>query len=301
MRGSNTRRGFTLVELLVVIAIIGILIALLLPAVQAAREAARRSQCSNQLKQWGLAMHNYHDVRGALPFGMTNAPRHTWVISVMPFAEQTAISNAYDQKLGFWQPPNIVPSATTGLLNQQIPIYFCPSDRTGYWRGDVYWRSRSNYVVNFGNTRTTGAAGTAPFGYNVSKKMSEVTDGLSNTMFLGEVLLSNSDDYWDCRGDVHNDDDGAFFSTFNTPNAGIDYCIICNPYPSTTRLSACVNTGTRYDGSAGAPAVSVRSQHPGGAQVLLGDGSVRFVSATIALNVWQAAGSSQGGESLSLP
>jgi prepilin-type N-terminal cleavage/methylation domain-containing protein len=294
------RRAFTLVELLVVIAIIGILIAMLLPAVQAAREAARRSQCSNHLKQWGLAMHNYHDIQGSLPIGMASTPRHTWVISVLPHMEQSATYNAYDQKVGFWQPPNTVYGAATGLLNVQIPTYFCPSNRTGYWRGDPYWRSRGNYVVNFGNTRVTGSGASAPFGFDWSARMADLTDGLSNTLLLAEVVMAARDDQWDCRGDIHNDDDGAFFATVNTPNSGIDFCVICTP-STTVDPPPCATapwTWPRFNNSATSPAVSSRSMHPGGVQALLGDGSVRFVSSTVALNVWQAQGSSQGGESL---
>lgn len=297
------RRAFTLVELLVVIAIIGILIALLLPAVQAAREAARRSQCSNHLKQWGLAMHNYHDLQKSFPIGMARAPRHTWVISVLPLVEQTALYNAYSQILGFWQAPNTVYGTANGLLYTQIPTYFCPSNRTGYWKGDLYWRSRANYVVNFGNTRTTGSAASAPFGFDVCYKMSDVTDGLSNTLLMAEVVMAAQDELWDCRGDVHNDDDGAFFATVNTPNSGIDGCVICTPstHPVPPPCVAVPWTTPRFNHVIDSPAVSSRSMHPGGTQVVLGDGSARFVSSTVALNIWQAQGSSQGGESLQSP
>jgi len=297
------RRAFTLVELLVVITIIGILIALLLPAVQAAREAARRSQCSNNLKQWGLAMHTYHDVQKSLPIGMARTPRHTWVISLLPQVEQSGIYNAYDQRMGFWQPPNIVTNSEAGLMNVQVPLYFCPSDRKGYWRGDDYWRTRGNYVVNFGNTRSTPPASSAPFGFDQSFGLHHITDGTSNTLFVAEVIMANADTEWDCRGDIHNDDDGAFFATVNTPNSGVDSCVICTPAGS-LRLPACTPaawTWPRFNNSASSPAVSSRSLHPGGVQALLGDGSVRFFSSTIALSVWQALGSSQGGVAVSAP
>jgi prepilin-type N-terminal cleavage/methylation domain-containing protein len=294
-------RGFTLVELLVVIAIIGILVALLLPAIQAAREAARRSQCSNHLKQWALAMQSYHDIHKSLPLGMARTPRHTWVVSLWPQIEQAGLADAYDPNLGFWQPPNTITNSPNGLINQQVPVYYCPSDRKGFWRADQYWRTRGNYVVNFGNTRATGSAATAPFGFDRSSRLGDITDGLANTMFLAEVIMAVADNQWDCRGDVHNDDDGAFFATVNTPNSGIDACIICTPPPGTPYLPPCTLTSTRFNNSATSPAVSARSLHPGGAQVAMGDGTVRFVNSSIALNVWQAAGSSQGGEAASLP
>jgi prepilin-type N-terminal cleavage/methylation domain-containing protein len=301
---SGRKCGFTLVELLVVIAIIGILVALLLPAIQAAREAARRSQCGNNLKQWALAMQIYHDVHKALPMGMARVPRHTWVTTLWPHLEQSGLADSYDSNLGFWQAPNTIINSPDGLMNQVVPAYYCPSDRMGYWRADQYWRTRGNYVVNFGNTRAGGQAGSAPFGFNRSARLSHITDGLSNTMFLAEIIMALADNVWDCRGDIHNDDDGAFFATVNTPNSGLDACIICNSPQSNQYLPPCtsVPSGTgRFNNSATSPTVSSRSLHPGGAQVAMGDGGVRFVASSIALNVWQAIGSSQGGESESLP
>lgn len=301
---SPGNRGFTLVELLVVIAIIGILVALLLPAIQAAREAARRSQCSNNLKQWALAMQLYHDSHKILPMGMARVPRHTWVVSLWPHLEQSGLADSYDPKVGFWQPPNTITSSEAGLMNQRVPVYYCPSDRGGFWRADVYWRTRGNYVVNFGNTRVVGSAASAPFGFDRSSRLSEVIDGLSNTMSVAEVIMALEDNLWDCRGDIHNDDDGSFFATVNTPNSGVDSCVICTPSLSSQYLPACATapfTSPRFPGTATAPAVSSRSMHPGGVQVAMCDGAVRFVTSSIALNVWQAAGSSMGAETESLP
>ncbi len=295
--------GFTLVELLVVIAIIGILVALLLPAVQAAREASRRAQCGSNLKQWGVAMQTYHDIHRSLPIGMARTPRHTWVFSLLPQVEQASLYEAYDQKLGFWQPPNIITNSADGLMNQQVPVYFCPSNRQGYWRGDAYWRTRGNYVVNFGNTRAAAGFDSAPFGFDRASKLRDITDGLSNTLFLAEVIMAARDDLWDCRGDFHNDDDGAMFATVNTPNSGVDWCVVCTPtagvFPPPCATAA--YTSPRFNNSASSPAVSSRRMHPGGVQVALGDGAVRFVSTDIALSVWQAAGSAQGAEADKLP
>src|SRR5437660_530008 len=110
MRGPRSHRrptdGFTLIELLVVIAIIAVLIALLLPAVQAAREAARRAQCVNNLKQLGIAMHNYHDTNGSFPIGRQGKPRRTWTFGILPFIEQTTLYNAINFSTDFYQRQN---------------------------------------------------------------------------------------------------------------------------------------------------------------------------------------------------
>src|SRR5216110_786370 len=137
------RKGFTLVELLVVIAIIGILVALLLPAIQAAREAGRRATCQNTIRQWGMAMQNYHSARNKLPEGNRINPRRVWVIFTWPYVEDQTHAAAYDQKTDFWKPPNTIDFTTDGIYAKPIPIYFCPSDRPGaLWKGDRWYRSR---------------------------------------------------------------------------------------------------------------------------------------------------------------
>ena len=111
VRTSRSRLAFTLVELLVVIAIIGVLVALLLPAVQSAREASRRTQCTNHLRQWTLAMHNYNDTNGALPYGPREVPstrRHSWVPALWPYVEQKGIYDQYSWDVGFYLPPNTI-------------------------------------------------------------------------------------------------------------------------------------------------------------------------------------------------
>jgi prepilin-type N-terminal cleavage/methylation domain-containing protein/prepilin-type processing-associated H-X9-DG protein len=299
-RFRRPRPAFTLIELLVVIAIIAILVALLLPAVQQAREAARRAQCRNHLKQWGLAMHNYHDTYQVLPFCATFNPRHTFVPSLWPYLDQANLYNQYNFSLPFWVPPNTVSASTTGILYTRVPLYYCPDDRGGYWTADQYWRCRGNYVVNWGNaTRpwTGTPTSRAPFGWEQDNpatpqttRLRDFVDGISNTLLMSEVLMAPSNYNWDGRGDFLNDD-GNFvnfqFMTVNTPNGGIDVNQCVN---SGDPLLPCT-TGSNRHGAA-------RSRHLGGVNALLGDGSVRFVGNSVDLATWRGLGSMNGNELL---
>lgn len=290
-RDRLARRAFTLVELLVVIAIIGILVALLLPAVQAAREAARRTQCNNNLKQWGLAFQNHADVFRNFPMGELSNPRRTWIITTWPFIEQGNAFDKYDLNQPFYVSPHINQNATTGLCTQFVKGYFCPSDDANrLWKGDSYWRSRGNYVVNWGNTSATAAAASAPFTLNISRGFSDITDGTSNTMMIGEILMAQEGDN-DSRGDFINDDiTGTWFSTNTTPNSGVD------------SLRVCVNTKPNPPCDTGSPRkMAARSHHPNGVNVGFADGSVHFISNVVAASTYQALGSSQGGEAVQLP
>src|SRR5262249_52728164 len=156
-RVALVRPAFTLIELLVVIAIIAILIGLLVPAVQKVREAAARAQCQNNLKQWGLAMHAYHDAYKKLPLGSRSGPRQTWVMHPWPLIEQSVLTQEIPtpatQQL--YLPPATINNGTLdGLTGAKVPLYYCPSDDgSDLTNHPQYCRRRGNYVVNWGNSR----------------------------------------------------------------------------------------------------------------------------------------------------
>ncbi len=323
------RAGFTLIELLVVIAIIAVLIALLLPAVQAAREAARRMQCANNLKQLGLAMQNYHDVQGTFPIGRMGlnytynigaqaANRRTWALNIMPFLEQGAVFQAINFSLGFYYPQN------TTVITSIVPGFHCPSDPNTYAievGSTAQRRYEGNYVVNWGNSHFTqdqcnsGCANWnypdpwvnnplaaqfgpvkfmgAPFGGNVARGISFLVDGTSNTLMMAEVIigLDNGGTY-DVRGDVYNDDQVCTtFMTFTTPNSTIyDVEGYCAyPYQINPPCYK-VNGAANYS----APYVAARSRHPGGVNALKCDGSVTFFKSSVAVQTSRAPGDRAG-------
>jgi prepilin-type processing-associated H-X9-DG protein len=280
----------------------------LLPAVQKIREAAARMQCQNNLKQWGLAMHNMHNATGAIPEGNRSNPRRVWVVLVWPYVEQGNMYAQFDQTQHFYVPPNTYVNTTNGIYAKTAPIYYCPSDRPGaLWKGDIYWRARGNYVINWGNMTDpynpndpvqAPAHGIAPFGYtdNASRnlprttRLTDFTDGTSNTMLMSEVIMAANDTDYDIRGDMMNDDRPCtMFMTLNTPNSGTDVSPFCNgkTYPWNP---PCTNAGSTYSHKA------ARSKHLGGVNVLFGDGHVLFVQNNIALGTWRALGTMNGGE-----
>jgi len=317
---SDSRRsqsaGFTLVELLVVIAIIGVLVALLLPAVQAAREAARRMSCQNAIRQWALAMQNMVDATKTLPEGNRPAPRRSWVVYTWPYVENGGAALVFDEKKHFHEEPNTYKLSTKGIYASTAPIYYCASDRPGaIWRGDDYWRARGNYAVNWGNLKVphdrtlaqmeaAGQTALAPFGWKEpdkrdkgprTTKLAEITDGTSNTMLLSEVVFPSSDEVFDIRGDFLNDDDPCNqYMTINTPNSTV---ADVSPFvPPNGPIPQPFNPLDPPYAQGGNGHKAARSRHPGGVNVAFADGSVRMIQDGVTPAVWQAMGTMNGDE-----
>src|SRR5262245_12360699 len=293
--------GFTLVELLVVIAIIGVLVALLLPAVQSAREAARRTQCISQLKQVGIAMHNYENTFQRLPVGAYGCCWGTWQVSILPYIEQKALFDLYvmDRKFGVpVDDARYSHAANWPVTTKTIKTLICPTD-TKPQRAANNGVTYANYVVNFGNTiyDQSNFSGVnflgAPFFEVISVndgrpgiRFAEVTDGLSNTMMLSEQIQGQPGDlrgfsWW--RG-------GAVFSGYQGPNSPIpDYPFAVGQCKPENPLNPpCVLVAT----AATPPMMAARSRHSGGVQSVMCDGSTKFISNNISIGVWRALCSS---------
>jgi prepilin-type processing-associated H-X9-DG protein len=290
-----------LIELLVVIAIIAILIGLLLPAVQKIREAANRMKCSNNLKQWGLAMHNYHDTNGKFPAGAINNPRQAWPMYLWAFVEQNSLDQKNDLKQPFYVPPGTIGGTLNGLCGAKVPIYYCPTDVGSDLNSPAayYQRRRGNYVVNWGNVKYDTAppsTGNAPFyHYNGNRStpavvtIANITDGTSNTLMMSETLKAKSADDNDWRGDIQNDDGVFKFMTFLTPNTSAPD-VVNWAIPDGDPKMPVSTAGSQYS--------AARSRHAGGVNVAFCDGSIRFIRDSISLATWQALGTMDGGEVL---
>jgi prepilin-type N-terminal cleavage/methylation domain-containing protein/prepilin-type processing-associated H-X9-DG protein len=310
LRSPLGRKGFTLIELLVVIAIIAILIALLVPAVQKVRDAAARVQCANNLKQWALAMHSYHDANKHLPRGSWggSSPRQTWVYLLWPYIEQGTLFNDIAaagqtvQTFNFYLPPGTIADSMNGLMGREVALYRCPSDGHGREQdgaGVTYQRVRGNYVVNWGNAHydTAPPTATAPFSHvNGNRATPHITpliaisDGTSNTLMLSEYLITQSpiDDDW--RGDIHNDDGVFRFHTLTVPNSPSPDCVAWAVPQNGDTMMPVTTSGAEFN--------AARSRHAGGVNVAMCDGTVRFVENSISLPTWQALGTMNGSESI---
>ncbi len=305
----RTRKAFTLIELLVVIAIIAVLIGLLLPAVQKVREAASRSTCSNNLRQLGLGVTNYESQKKRLPpfmgpplAGPTPSRDYgTWAIVLMPFIE---LDNAYGLYQNWGAATGAAPKYNEGvnLTPTQIryPVYTCPSDTEQTPFAPTNTIPNYNYAANIGTGGTYGLPHNGvpaytprpgPFdGANPVRKikMTDITDGTSNTILFAEVRQGSVAN--DIRGMIYFGDT-AGFSTYVTPNSnsiadqmtGTAPCV-CPTAPPADH--PCVNTGT-----ANQVGMFARSKHPGGVNVVFADGSVKFVANDINANYWLFAGS----------
>ena len=300
-RGAFAQAAFTLIELLVVIAIIAILIALLVPAVQKVRAAAARTQCSNNVRQWAIAMHTYYSAYKRLPAGSRGNPRQTWVMFLFPYIEQTALAAANDTRKPFHDAPGTISGTMNGLCGKFVPIYNCPLD-TGNdqdMAGIPYPRRRGNYVVNWGLAKydrdTPKGVGLAPFSQvggsrsNPRKtSFKQITDGTSNTLLLGEYLKAVPTDDVDWRGDIHNDDGVFRFHTINPPNSSVPD-VVGRAVPDGDKLMPVTTAGDEHN--------TARSRHGNGVNVALCDGSVRYILNDIDPTTWSALGTMNGGES----
>jgi len=331
-----SRVGFTLVELLVVIAIIGLLIALLLPAVQAAREAARRAQCCNNLRQLGLAMHNYHDIHRMLPnagfSGPTYPNDYSPLAKLLPFVEQQNLHNLIDFRITLGHVGrDDLPEALWEAARTPVSIFLCPSDGEKPLHdltlpsGRVIPVAGANYAMNQGSGRdgmfNPGFGATDGLCWvGAEIRLDDVLDGTSNTLALTESL----------RGP------GTSLPSTDRPNHQIfrarapttlidaieqsgDLSVLYSQLSGWdgTRLMywlrGCSPTGPVMNGrllpnsripdlvSGSAKVTAARSWHPGGVNACLCDGSVRFVSQTIASTAWYALWTRAGGEVESVP
>jgi prepilin-type N-terminal cleavage/methylation domain-containing protein/prepilin-type processing-associated H-X9-DG protein len=303
--------GFTLIELLVVIAVLAILIALLLPAVQKVRAAAARAQCANNLKQLGLAFHNYHQANSHLPYGTRNwdgdpyvnwedawQNQGTWFQLIGPFIDQQVWYSQIDFTVSWSNPTNDTPR------RQFIPVHNCPVNGLvrNMWLTNDWARYRGNYAVNWGNTNygqtTVGTVvfGGAPFGPKVGKRFSTITDGLSNTLMMSEIIPTSEDSgsSWNGPFGEITIGHGVALTTLRTPNTSVpDEAAQTCPDPQYYNgLPGCTFIGSDYMGQI----FSARSKHDGGVNALLCDGSVRFAGNSISAVVWQELGTAAGGE-----
>ncbi|MFG0261368.1 MAG: DUF1559 domain-containing protein [Novipirellula sp. JB048] len=280
------RNAFTLVELLVVIAIIGVLVGLLLPAVQAAREAARRMSCSNNLKQLGLALHNYHDTHQAFPLGATAITEGLSLhVGLLPFVEQT---NKYEQFIQIepWSSTDNLPLAR----DAPMPMYMCPSGPEKM-ADDNAANYTTHYYGIMGPTGTNPQSGVAykentagphggwaeqglfRWGWK-SKNFANITDGTSNSLAFGEISWAD------------RNGNNTRYRSWTRGGAANSYMA---PAKNIARAINSDYTGMFND-------MSMGSEHPGGAMFGLCDGSVRFISDSIDFNTYLAAASIDGRE-----
>jgi prepilin-type N-terminal cleavage/methylation domain-containing protein/prepilin-type processing-associated H-X9-DG protein len=320
IRHRKSLHGFTLVELLVVITIIGILISLLLPAVQAAREAARRIQCCNNLKQLGLAVLSYESVHNILPPGVvlmdpaTGGNKGSIFVFLLPFIERQAIYDAYDFKQS-----NILgekfPGTSTEIRSTVISTYVCPSDNhpptfdvpasDGWWIGSGRTVGLHNYSASAGPTGAfnnplctcsldfsayaLAAIWTKPMvgpfnTVGLCITAASITDGLSNTIFLGEILPLSS--YNGQRGW----EDTSNLSGFSTTIIPMNYDTSKRD-PDGDNCHRYCNWNTEF---------GFKSAHPGGANFVFGDGAVHWIPETINHQTYQYLGGTRDGHPVSI-
>jgi prepilin-type N-terminal cleavage/methylation domain-containing protein len=326
MRRSQSKAGFTLIELLVVIAIIAILISLLLPAVQQAREAARRTQCRNNLKQLGLAIHNYHDAHTVFPYAWGSV-QETWSALILPYIDQAPLYNtlvwhrtptndwtAIDATSPTW--PNKV------ACGVPVPVLRCPSLPLpeAFSNSGIPDRRPASYRVVTGSLIASDDNSTRPAPFNAAPytslefspardpgvngimvgagrtNMRDITDGSSNTVMVGESFTDPN---------YVKDNQGMDYWNFFIPqiwDSGTNRCWSVGNGSGTEHTEAAGSTlvkiNARLDPTIQGVLmeVSFGSYHVGGAHFTMGDGSVRFISENIGLPLYQSLGSRNGGE-----
>ena len=315
------RRGFTLIELLVVIAIIAVLVSLLLPAVQQARESARRSQCKNNLKQIGIALHGYLDGNqvfpptGCFPKGALG-DSFSALARILPHLEQANLQKLVNFSVSYATQPEVT--------KQRVPVYLCPSESRDVARPDgALLHYPLNYAFNMGTWQvydaTTGMAGNGAFGANTRIGPEGIRDGLSNTLAVSEVkayqaykrdlgppspvtVPTSASVVGAFAGDFKSDSghtewvDGRAnqtgFTTVFTPNTLVPHTSTGTAYDIdyTSNREGKTTNQTTY------AAITSRSHHSAAVNSLLMDGSVRSINDSITLAIWQAIGTRAGGE-----
>jgi prepilin-type processing-associated H-X9-DG protein/prepilin-type N-terminal cleavage/methylation domain-containing protein len=309
------RKAFTLIEILVVIFIVGLLIALVLPAVQYARENARRMVCVNNLKQFGIGLNQYVLDYNRFPPGVSGNTQFSFHVMLMPYMEQ---KNAYDQ-INFNNISIIESFANSTVGRSKISTLQCPSDTYTSLQtpGDLIAPNKTNYAGNVGDermiVRPNGMFGNKPIGLQTT------TDGLSSTVAMSEMLVSrknvehrlrtvfkSASKLWGATNDLELFTSRCRDLIFFTPNFGMNkgeiwmfgqrYQTLYNHIMPPNQPSCNFVAGTL---SSVGSSVTATSLHPGGVNALFADGHVQFVKQTIQANIWRAIGTRNGGEVIS--